>query len=144
MEEIMKQEQFYRCIFLPYICPGHIHITCFPLCSSFVLLSLSRQQLSLLIPWTFPLQSCSCPCRMLGQFDSGSWAVPAGQQFEKYSDSFISLMEAGGRGICNHKLLPKKLLQFEFKEQEWKHFSILSFQNPVCVQVTTGLLFPTY
>lgn len=44
---------------------------------------------------------------MLGQFDLGSWGVPAGQQFEKYSDSFISLLEAGvvvGK-ICNYKLL---------------------------------------
>jgi len=42
---------------------------------------------------------------MLEQSDLGSWGVPAGQQFEKYSNSFLSLMEAGERGIRHHKLL---------------------------------------
>lgn len=55
---------------------------------------------------------------MRGQYHSGSWGVPAGQQFEKYIDSFTSHMEGGEKGPCNHKLLPENLVQFELKKKE--------------------------
>lgn len=55
---------------------------------------------------------------MQGQSDSGSWGVPAGQQFEKYRDSFTSYMEGGEKRPCNRKLLPENLVHFELKKQE--------------------------
>lgn len=55
---------------------------------------------------------------MRGQSDSESWVVPAGQQFEKYRDSFTSHMEGGEKQPCNHKMLSENWAHFELKKNK--------------------------
>lgn len=81
---------------------------------------------------------------MQEQSDSGSSGVPAGQQFEKYSDSFTSHMEGGKKGPCNHKLLPDNLVHFELKKNQERNNSPSCVFKTQCVQVSVFTPFPSF
>lgn len=81
---------------------------------------------------------------MRGQSDSESWVVPAGQQFEKYRDSFTSHMEGGEKQPCNHKMLSENWAHFELKKKQERNNSPSCVFKTQSVQVSVFRPFPSF